>query len=211
MTANLDHFDRSVIEAEYRRLRYGIGWRFMMGPARTLDAASTAFVMLNPGGDRPHGPDWSSEAGSAFTTERWGGLPAGTDKLQRQMQTLCALLGVRPDDVLAGQFVPFRSRDWTRLENREAACAFGRRLWRWALAQAPRQTVVCIGKQVVGAEIAAILGARNARSIPAGWGSQTIERLDFGAGGKLVMLPHLGRFALVGRQASAEALRAAFA
>lgn len=206
--------NREQIESEYQRLGYRLGWRFLMGPMRTLTTARVAVISLNPGGDRPHGPDWSSEDGSAYRIEawRWRGRiqPPGQDPLQRQVQRLCALLHVHPDDLLAGQFVPFRSPDWGSLSNKPEALAFARRLWSEVFARHQPEVVTCIGKSPHGPEIAALLDARLVDRIPAGWGDQMLERYAFDGAKRLIVLPHLSRFQLFGRAASAAALSQAF-
>jgi hypothetical protein len=206
--------NREQIDSEYRRLGYRLGWRFLMGPMRTLTTARVAVISLNPGGDRPHGPDWSSEDGSAYRIEawRWYGrhqIP-GRDPRQDQVQRLCALLHVLPDDVLAGQFVPFRSPDWESLPNKPEALAFARRLWGEVFAEHRPEIVTCIGKSPHGREVAALLGARLMDRIPAGWGDHTIERYTFDERKRLIVLPHLSRSRLFGRAASAAALNEAF-
>lgn len=201
--------DRNTIEHEYRRLGYRLGWRFMTAPTRNLERAAVAIITLNPGGTAPHGPDWSAETGSAYVAESWDGRPTGADPLQRQVQRLCAVLGTTPDDVFSAHFVPFRSPDWASLPRRPDAVAFARRLWAWAGARTAARTVVCVGKTVVGSEIATVFGARLERTVAAGWGEQSIDRY-VAADGRIVLgLPHLGRFKLFGRSESEAAFRSA--
>ncbi|MFT3809666.1 MAG: hypothetical protein QM698_07085 [Micropepsaceae bacterium] len=190
------------IQTEYRKLGMTAGWRFMTAPAGNLTAARVAVITLNPGGrsDLETSPAqrWSSEAGSAYRIESWGGTAAGADPLQVQIKRLCALLGTTPDEILSGHFVPFRSNAWTELPRRGEAALFGLKLWRWALAQSPADLFVCIGKKVVGDGIASIFGARQVSSAPTGWGDQTFDRYRDARGRRILALPHLGRFRLLG-------------
>lgn len=201
---------RDEIEAEHDRLGYEIGWRFIMCPEATLMRAKLVVVGLNPGGRVRHGSDWSREDGNAYWDESWGGKPAGTDALQRQVQRLAAFVGVAPDDVASAQFVPFRSNSWSDLGRRQDAVEFARGLWKWVVDRSPATTYACLGKTVTGPEIAGLLDASHVANIPAGWGSQTIDRYESKDGRAVVALPHLGRFQLFGRAASENGLKAAF-
>jgi uracil-DNA glycosylase len=198
-----------LIEAEHDRLGYSAGWRFMMTAERTLATADVAIVGLNPGGTRRHGPPWSQKEGNAYFIEAWGGKRAGADPLQRQVQRMCQVLGVRQDAVFAAQFVPFRSNAWSDLTRKPEAVAFSRRLWSWALPQMKAKLFVCVGKGVVAPEIAGLLDARPIGAVPAGWGEQTIERYRTADGRLVLGLPHLSRFGLFGRAVSEAAFRTA--
>jgi hypothetical protein len=200
--------NQNDIDLAADRLGYDLGWRFMMCPAAAMRTAKVAIVGLNPGGRKRHGPTWSTEDGNAYWTESWGGQVAGMDPLQRQVQQLAGKLSAAPPDVFAAQFVPFRSNSWSDLANPRAAVEFARQLWIWTLAQSPAQTIICLGK-VVGPEIAAIVCAKLDRVTSAGWGDQTIDVYRSAAGIKVVALPHLGRFKLMGRLVSEAAVLAA--
>lgn len=202
----MNHTD---IDLTADRLGYDLGWRFMMCPEATMRTATVAVVGLNPGGRKRHGPTWSSEGGNAYWTESWGGQVAGMDPLQRQVQMLAGKLNIGAADVFAAQFVPFRSNSWADLANSREAVEFARKLWAWTLAQSPAKTIVCLGKKVVGPEIASIVGATLNDVTPAGWGDQTIDVYRSEAGVKVVALPHLGRFKLMGRPVSEAAVVAA--
>lgn len=190
------------IQSEYERLGHKAGWRFMTSPRRNLATARLAIVTLNPGGERDLETTleqrWSSEGGSAYIAESWRGQPAGTSPLQRQVQRLCQLLEEKPDDVLSGHFVPFRSKDWDSLPRRDEAALFGLKLWRWALSVSPARLIVCIGKTVAGDGIAGACGARPTSTAPSGWGNLTIDRYIAPDGRRIVALPHLSRFGLFG-------------
>lgn len=199
----------NAIEQAAGHLGHQLGWRFMMCPEATLTSASVAIVGLNPGGRERHGTTWSCEAGNAYWIESWGGQAAGLAPLQRQVQQIARSIGAAPSDIFAAQFVPFRSPSWSDLPNPRDAVAFARDLWTWTLAQSPAQTILCLGKNVVGPEIAAIVGARKCGVMPAGWGDQTIDIYRSAQGIKVIALPHLGRFKLMGRPTSEAAVIAA--
>lgn len=201
--------DQNEIDLAADRLGYDLGWRFMMCPEAAMRTATVAIVGLNPGGHRRHGPTWSSEGGNAYWTESWGGQVAGMDPLQRQVQRLAGKLKAGPQEVFTAQFVPFRSNSWSDLANRREAVEFARQLWAWTLTQSPARTIVCLGKKVVGPEIAAIVGAQLDVVTSAGWGDQTIDVYRSQSGVKIVALPHLGRFKLMGRPVSEAAVVAA--
>jgi hypothetical protein len=187
------------IEAEHDRLGLKLGWRFLMCPEARLDDADVAIVTLNPGGTRRVDTKWSQELGNAYQIESWGGAHSGGDALQRQVQRLCALLGRPMDRVLAATFVPFRSPDWKSLPRQQEAVAFSRDLWKWALDRSPAKLFVCVGKDVVGRELAHLLGAQQLPSASALWGNQTIDLYKANDGKVIVALPHLGRFKLFGK------------
>lgn len=201
----------TAIDHTADRLRFELGWRFMMCPEANLSSALVALIGLNPGGRERHGSTWSCETGNAYWDESWGGQPAGSAPLQRQVQQIAHRLGVGPSDIFAGQFVPFRSPSWADLPNPREAVAFARDLWAWTLDRSPARTLVCLGKKVVGPEIATIVGAGLCEIIPAGWGDQTIDVYRSPQGIKVIALPHLGRFKLMGRPASEAAVLAALA
>jgi hypothetical protein len=200
-----------MIEAEHNRLGYSAGWRFMMTPEGNLTTKGLAIIALNPGGTRRHGPQWSQEEGNAYFTESWGGKAGGSDRLQRQVQRMCHVMGAMKDDVFAAQFVPFRSNAWSDLTRRPEAVTFSRRLWSWALPLMKANLFICLGKGVVAPEIAALLGASSIGPVPAGWGDQTIERYRTRDGRLVLGLPHLSRFGLFGRPVSEGAFRTALA
>ncbi len=193
------------IQREHDRLGYGLGWRFLTGPAFNLTQARVAIVTLNPGGARnietSDAERWSSERGNAYCVESWGASAPGLDPFQVQIKRLAMLLQVRLSETLSAHFVPFRSPDWKSLTRREEAAVFGLRLWRWALAQSPAETIVCIGQHVAGEGIASALKAAPVASAPAGWGDLTIHRYRAPDGRRVLALPHLGRFRLFGRVA----------
>lgn len=201
--------NKSDIDAEYQRLGYSIGWRFLMSPERTLQSATIALVTLNPGGDRPNGTDWSQEGGSGYVIEAWPGKTRGADKLQVQVQRMCRLLGVDPKEVLSGYFVPFRSPNWESLSRRDEAIDFGRRLWLWAFSNCQPKLILCVGKAVVAPEIARLIGAKLDGTLPTGWGDYTFDRYTNDKGQVVLGMPHLSRFTLFGKPARDRAFKMA--
>lgn len=197
------------IEDEYRECGYDLGWRLLASPIRVLDGAKIGFIGLNPGGsvvDPKHAT--LAPSASAYVTECWAGFPAGKSPLQMQVRRLFGALGVPPDEVLAGNLVPFRSPNWSSLPHKERATAFGKAIWRDIFAQTRPEIVVAMGRLVYEA-MAEILSAEQLPNIASGWGNVPIRR---GINGKtqLVGLPHLSRFSLIGRTASQGGLATAF-
>lgn len=190
---------RDDIEAAYDRLGYKLGWRFLTGPARNVETADVAVVTLNPSGNEIHGPNWSQEEGSAYVVESWRGLPAGSEKLQVQVQRMCALLGVEPAEVLSAHFVPFRSPRWDDLERQDEAVAFARTLWTWLLSRTRARTIVCVGRGVVETNVASIISARLDAELRTEWGEYKMGRYKASDGRVLLGLPHLSTFKRFGK------------
>jgi len=204
----------AAIQAAYeaRRKRHPndkpLGWRLLYSPRRVLSSAHVAFLGFNPGGaivDPRHGV-FSSERGSAYrkNVEDWG--PAS--KLQDQVMEVFRRLGVIPEDVLAGNLVPFRSPSEADLRDAPAAIAFGRSVWADILAAAQPKTVVSMGGAANRA-IADLLRVNTRKTYSIGWGDYTASRGIF-SGGTWIGLPHLSRFAIMNRPQSQAALEALF-
>jgi hypothetical protein len=193
-----------AIEAEYRRLGHRLGWRFLYGPERTLQTAEVAVISLNPGGSAYEPPSWSCEDGSAYLRESWKGRPAGMESHQTQIRRMLALLGSSPDEVLAGPFVPFRSRNWGELASKQASVSFGRRLWKWALAGSQISTIVVVGRagglEENVCEVADCTTLM--QEMPAGWGKLTLRKFANKTGRVIISIPHVSQFKLFGRSAS---------
>lgn len=196
------------IETEYRRRGFELGWRFLTCPEKNIGAATVALVTINPGGGVFEPGRWSVEDGSAYVIERWKGCPPGQENLQRQVTRMFELMTVDPKDVLSGYLVPFRSPNWDELPKKSEALTFGEGLWREVFAQSPVKTVICFGKDTAP-YLSKVLDGRLSTNVPAGWGDQTIDVYRFGEVGKLIVLPHLSRFGLFGREPSEAAFCAA--
>ncbi|WP_372614746.1 uracil-DNA glycosylase family protein [Aquicoccus sp.] len=200
---------QSVYEARLRRYPDGaFGWRLLYSPRRVLSGARVAFIGLNPGGrcvDPTHG-EFSAEAGSAYRkeVENWG----RSSSLQDQVMALFNRLDVEPEDVLAGNLIPFRSPSEDSLLGSSEAIAFGRTLWTEILDKACPSVVVSMGG-TTNREISRLLMVRDTRTYPIGWGNYTASRGNF-AGGTWIGLPHLSRFTIMKRSASQAALNELF-
>lgn len=195
------------IDHAYRNSGNELGWRFLTSPAHVLEAAEVAFVGQNPGGcvRPPDHAEFAMPSGSAYVIERWDDHPAGESPLQRQVRTLFAGLNVLPENVLAGNLVPFRSPSWECLMNKQSAVRFGMELWREVLANARPRLVIGMGNKATIA-LAAILQVRDMETIPVEWGQVRATRGTF-AGGTLIGLPHLSRYPIFNRPRSEQAIR----
>jgi len=185
-----------------------LGWRLLYSPRSVLEGARVAFIGLNPGGstaDPEHGV-FSSERGSAYRRdiENWG----TSSQLQDQVLELFRRLNVSPEEVLAGNLVPFRSPSEATLEDAPGAIAFGRTLWAEILKTARPSIVVSMGG-TANREVARLLGVYDTSSYPVGWGVYTASRGRF-PDGTWIGLPHLSRFAIMKRAPSQAALAELF-
>lgn len=195
------------IREEYRRRGDRLGWRLLASPEACLDKAKVVFLGMNPGGSRPR-PDHAEFAmprGSAYETESWKDAPPGCSKLQKEVRALFGLLKERPEDVLAGNLVPFRSPNWKSLQDRQGALNFGISIWKEILARAQPQIIIAMGTEARSA-VKALVGADRTRSIPLNWGAVHGEcgPCRFGW---FVGLPHLSRFPVASREESRPAIR----
>lgn len=195
----------SMIQEAYERRRRrhprtALGWRLLYSPRRVLSGASVAFIGFNPGGrsiDPTHG-EFSSEEGSAYRkeVEDWG----SSSSLQDQVMALFERLNVEPEDVLAGNLVPFRSPNEESLEGVCDAVNFGRNLWGEIPGEAKPSVVVSMGA-TTNREISRLLLVGDVENYTTGWGSYTAALGCF-AGGTWIGLPHLSRFKIMRRRAS---------
>ncbi|MGQ3673559.1 uracil-DNA glycosylase family protein [Xanthobacter sp. TB0136] len=202
---------RARIETFEREHGYGLGWRLLASPAAVLEKADIAFIGLNPAGQvrPPDHPDLAPAQGSAYSTESWAGHAPGESPLQKQARTLFHHLGVRPEQVLAGNLVPFRSPSWAELPHRKAARTFGETLWKDILARARPRLVICMGAEVFGS-VGQLLEAGEPCAISLGWGKIQGARARFGRG-TIIRLPHLSRFRIITRAESRDGLKSLFA
>ena len=196
---------QEAIQREYdaRAQRFphaALGWRLLYSPCRVLDGARVAFIGFNPGGrfvDPTHGV-FSAESGSAYRkdVENWGVSSA----LQDQVMALFEKLQVSPEDVLAGNLVPFRSPDEASLPDAPLAIAFGRNLWSEIFHKVKPKIVVTMGT-TANREISRLLRVRNTATRLVGWGNYSASRGEFSAG-TWIGLPHLSRFTIMKRSES---------
>ncbi len=197
------------IRRQYDAGGYVLGWKLLYSPEAVLEGARVAFIGLNPGGSVGAFSDdanFSVEGGSSYAVEIWEGESSpGASKLQRQVLALFRMIGERPEAVLAGNLVPFRSPSWEKLHDKKRALAFGEEIWRDILAKGNPQLVVCMGVEVFSV-LRTILNVRETERVSVGWGDICGERGEF-ASGALVRIPHLSRFAIITRTESQPGLR----
>lgn len=141
---------------------------------------------------------WSVENGSAYVIERWYGLPPGEHKLQRQVRRMFQIMSVKPEEVLSGYLVPFRSPSWGDLTEKAESIKFGMDIWRGVFRIAKAKTVIAFGKDIAPYLTVLLMAVPHAKH-QAAWGDQTIDAYRFATEGRLIVLPHLSRFALFNR------------
>lgn len=186
-----------LIGERYDELGYRLGWSLLACPWENLGRSDVALFTLNPGGRDYHPPAISEEAGSAYVVQTWEGRNSpGSAPLQVQVQRLCRLAGVEPSKLLSGYFVPFRSTSWATLGEQRQAVAFSTELWAQLLGPSRPRLAFTLGR-VVFDEMRGVLNGGPVSFLPSGWGAIKLRTCDF-PGGRLVGLPHLSRFALLG-------------
>ncbi|MEV8468638.1 uracil-DNA glycosylase family protein [Fluviibacterium sp. DFM31] len=189
------------ISDEYARRGDTHGWYFLYGPLAALQGAEVAIVGLNPGGvGTPDDICVSEERGSAYVVQKWGNHAPGQAPLQQQVRKLFEALAVDPQAVLAGNVVPFRSPSWADLAEPKSAVSFGQSLWHEIFDHARPRLVVAFGREAYEALLPAV-GASHVEEVLVGWGSIK-GRWAQGNGVRLIGLPHLSRFSIVGRPQS---------
>lgn len=199
------------IEGVEGQLGIGLGWRLLYSPISALSQASAAFIGLNPGGraeDEDHARLAMAE-GSAYTHESWKDRPTGRERLQVQVQEVFRLLGQKPEDVLAGNLIPFRTPQASELPDLPAATTFGVGLWLDILNRSPVTTIVTMGRDVEKA-LGPAVGAYDSRRVPVHWHPITGAVARWRKG-RFISLPHLSRFPIMGREKSAAAVQELFA
>lgn len=199
------------IRRAYKESSNTMGWRFLSSPAQTLQGARVAFIGLNPGGsseDDNHA-EFAMKAGSAYRDESWAGCLPGESKLQKQVLALFERIGEKPENVLSGNLIPFRSPDWKSLKEPQSAIEFGEELWSTVLRTAQPSLIVTMGSQAIDS-VSRLLQVREVQKIHVGWGNVTACKGQF-SGGTFVGLPHLSRFGIMNRPESASCLEKLFA
>jgi len=199
-----------AVNVAYEASGNRLGWRLLTSPAAVIDGADIAFIGMNPGGreEPTDHPKFAPRTGSAYTDECWAGCAPGRNRLQVQVQSLFNSLGVEPQNVLAGNLVPFRSPDWQSLVRRKDALAYGKQLWTEIFRRARPRLIIGLGGEVDKC-LRDILNADRALNIPLGWGRVTGSCASFD-GGLLIRLPHLSRFGVITRTQSQAGLRSLF-
>lgn len=198
------------IKSAYKSSGNQLGWRLLYSPPSVLDGAEVAFLGLNPGGanTQPEQAEFAMTRGSAYVNESWKGAIPGKSKLQTQVTALFQRLGVQPENVLAGNIVPFRSPSWKALKDREHAIDVGRSIWSQILEHSQPRLIIAMGSNAF-AEALQITGASNCSRHSLGWGRIKGTRADFDRG-NLIGLPHLSRFSVITRERSQPGLSTLF-
>lgn len=182
------------------------GFKFLCGPWSTRSSARVAFLSLKPG--RP--PDdadlrvVSDERGNSYRVER----ATTHSPITEQFLALAEMLGEEPDAILAGFVAPFRAIAWTDLDTRqqEEALALGRAFWTEPLNRADLQLIVACSRAAAEL-VCAVTRAVPELEVMAGWGNLKLRRHRTHDGRRVILLPHLSRFRLLGRPTSEAALR----
>lgn len=202
---------KARIDTAYNDLGYEIGWRLLASPKATLQTADTALIGLNPGGDRipDDHPYFCMPPGkNSFRDEQWGTHEFGQAPLQKQVQSLFKKLNRRPEDVLCGEFIPFRSPEINALPNRKIAEEFARALWRDIFDITHPKLVMTLGKNVFYA-LHGVLGGSEIEEISINWGNVKARRTQC-RDCVLVGVPHLSHFGFINRKESAQPLSKMF-
>ena len=196
----MPEFTPEIIQAEYDRLGYDLGWFFLMSHADRLHDAVTAIVGLNPGGSDAEEPEWSSKSGNGYYERPWAGSGTVDHPNQTQIKAWHRVLQLDPDRTLCGQFIPFRSAAAKSLKRPSETYEFARSLWRWVAKTSPARTYICMGNRVTWEIGKRILGATKVRSYDTGWGDRQIELWRAPDGRRVIGMPHPSRFLLFDRQ-----------
>ena len=183
----------------------------LYSPKQVLNGADIAFLGVHPGGSEAE-PDRDGLAhpyGSAYACESWDFKIPGMHPLQRQVLALFQGLNVVPENVLAGNLIPFRAPSEKQLPDRQSAQKFGQSIWGEIFALAKPRLVIGTGSNVLRDPLFAMLNARQPIRVAVGWGDYEALMASY-PGGKLVILPSLSRFKIVTRPESQKALTALF-
>jgi hypothetical protein len=114
--------------------------------------------------------------------------------------------GLDPNATLSAYFIPFRSPSYPPLVAPKESFAFGVTLWRKIFTEVHPVLVVCMGKPVERGLQSVWGRPMEATQYPVGWEPQTAVLSRY-TGKLLLRLPHLSRFRIFERPASAAPLR----
>ena len=212
-------------ESAYARLGHSLGFNpLILSSVRAFEAKPHLLLMgLNPAGSRDypeHRGRFRYESHDAYLGTSWDDYPAGQAPLQRQVAQLLRQVQRRVADhgplelfalnrVVSASLVPFRSRGEADLHNRQASLNFGVSLWRAILSLWRPKYAVCFGTTPFN-ELSALLGDwTEAREYDPKWQGALRVRV-FADGTRLLGVPHMSRFPIFGRAASADAIEQAF-
>ena len=223
MTDTLFEWACAEIRNAEQKLGHKLSWRFLTTPAKTLTPdARIAFIALNPGGNRirvDHGRE-SCELGSAYLHETWRSVD-----LQQQVQALFREIAVATshpdyqslmDTSLMAYYSPFRSPSYRELCDPRGSRNFAFRLWSHLMEHISPQLVLTIDRDTY-TDVGRILASKpqtvllETREFDSGWGDYRVDVARYGSLGTematLVRFPHLSRFKIFNRPASAEHVR----
>ncbi|MEQ1494825.1 MAG: hypothetical protein ABL912_03575 [Novosphingobium sp.] len=198
-----------LIEQQAVSQGHALGWSHFYCPASRRENARLATIGLNPGGGRDASIDWRNlrqiedPNGNSYLIQRWG-HNGGFSTLQRQIARLLEVAGVAEQEVISLNAVPFRSPDWKSLENKKAAVSFGLGMLNDALVSSQLRVVVAFGLGSIEKRVAKQLGYGDIISVPTGWGKIMARQYRNAAGATMFGLPHLSRFAILGRPEAQE-------
>jgi hypothetical protein len=212
-------------EKAYARLGHMLGFNPpIVSSVRAFEATPRILLLgLNPAGSRDypeHRGQFRYEESDGYLGTSWDDYPPGQAPLQRQVAQLLRYLQRRIAErdplevfarnrVVAGSLVPFRSPSEDTLHNPAASLAFGRSMWRDIFGHWRPQYAVCFGGTPFR-ELTSLLGTvTEARDYDPRWQGRLRLRV-FADGTRLLALPHMSRFPIFGRAASAPAIEAAF-
>lgn len=219
---------RSMIREKYKLLGYKQGWTFLYGPFRNMWTPKypVAFFGLNPGGSEVTDQELVSvEKGSAYRIENWGVDENSQSPLQQQLIDLYTRLakemnmGIHYDELmdesLMANLVPFRSKSWNGLREKETALLFSREFWRERIGMVPTALYVTMSK-ISFNEISKLLvecGYQEdvGKSVltMVGWGKVTYQISEYHRNDirtTVIRLPHLSRYKIFGREPSEPAI-----
>jgi hypothetical protein len=213
------------VEEEYGKSENNLGWRFLTVSKKSLLKNSGTFLItLNPGGtkeDPKHGKG-SCENGCAYLTEIWKkDCCPGQSILQRQIQSLFQRIANNSkygrgnytelmENSVCGYFIPFRSPDLKSLKEKNETLDLGKRIWKKVFINSNVQLVICIDT-ITFLKVREILAELNCLEIRSSdydvrWGtykSTVVKYIRNNQVLTLVRFPHLSRFTIFGREASA--------
>ncbi|MWV28263.1 hypothetical protein [Aurantiacibacter rhizosphaerae] len=209
----------SAISSEYHRpqekneVPHVHGWSYLSTPLARRDQPKLVTIGLKPGGewdvarDGPIQEDLSAEGKepdfNAYFDQPWNNT--GFTPLQTQIQNLHKLhfQQVPKDEILSFQYIPFRSPTWNEFPaaQRQRAARFGTHLLDWTLANIGLETtVVGFGLGVVQDRIESWFRVIESRDIEVGWGNITATVCETPKCKRLILLPHLSRYQIIGRK-----------
>jgi len=211
---------RRHIQREYDRAGYTLGWSYVASSRSSRERPGLVTIGLNPGGGKGQ-YDWANtchliypdgeECINAYLDEDWTD-GNGPTALQSQIKYMKDKYfpNISPEEMLSFQLVPFRSPSWEDLPPERSGCAIdlGFDLLDWTLANLTNEsTVVAFGLSSVEYRLAEWFDASERETFKAGWGNVTARVWNTPKARKLIFLPHLSRYKILGRPEFVEEAR----